>query len=148
MDALDHKMLAILSADGRISITDLADELPLSISATRDRLKRLEASGAIDGFSVRVNAAALGRTIEALVDVRLGPSILTADAESQIRAMTPVVDAMHLSGRFDMQLYVVARDVAELDHLLTQLREDVGAEETNSRLVLRTLEGFPRNPLG
>jgi len=146
MDALDHKMLAILSVDGRISITDLADELPLSISATRDRLKRLEASGAIDGFSVRINAAGLGRTIEALVDVRLGPSILTADAEEQIRAMTPVVDAMHLTGRFDMQLYVVARDVAELDHLLTQLREDVGAEETNSRLVLRTLEGFPRNP--
>lgn len=147
MDALDHKMLAILSVDGRISITDLADELPLSISATRDRMKRLEASGAIDGFSVRVNAAAMGRTIEALVDVRLGPSILAADAESHIRAMTPVVDAMHLSGRFDMQLYVVARDVAELDQLLTQLREDVGAEETNSRLVLRTLEGFPRNAL-
>ncbi len=148
MDALDHKMLSLLAGDGRMSITDLADELPLSISATRDRLKRLEASGVIDGFGVRVNAAALGRTIEALVDVRLGPSILTADAESSIRAMDAVVDAMHLTGRFDMQLYVVARDVAELDHLLTRLREDVGAEETNSRLVLRTLDGFPRTPTG
>ncbi len=141
-------MLSLLSTDGRMSITDLAEELPLSISATRERLRRLESTGVIDGFGIRINAAAIGRTIEALVDVRLGPSVLTADAESQILAMESVVDAMHLTGRFDMQLYVVARDVAELDDLLTQLRENVGVEETNSRLVLRTLDGFPRTPIG
>lgn len=129
-----------------MSLTDLAEELPLSISATRDRMKRLQATGVIEGFRVKVNPTAIGRPIAALVDVRLGPSILTAEAEAAITAMGSVVDAAHLTGRFDMQLNVVVRDVAELDQLLTRLREEVGAEETNSRLVLRTLPDFPRTP--
>lgn len=148
MDTLDRKMLSLLTIDGRMSITDLADELPLSISATRERLRRLESTGVIEGFGVRLNSAAIGRTIEALVDVRLGPSTLTADVETHILAMEPVVNAMHLTGRFDMQLQVVAADVSELDDLLTALREEAGAEETNTRLVLRSLDGFPRTFVG
>ena len=146
MDALDRKITALLAEDGRMSITDLADLLPLSISATRERLRRLETSGVIDGYSARINPSALGRSIEALVDVRLAQSTTTEQAESSVADMSAVVHAMHVTGRFDMLLRVVAADVGELDTLLTQLREEAGAEETNTRLVLRTLDQFPRAP--
>ena len=58
-----------------------------------------------------------------------------------IRAL---LDAVHLTGRFDVQLRVMARDVAELDTMLAKLKDEIGAEETNTRLVLRSLDGFPR----
>jgi DNA-binding Lrp family transcriptional regulator len=55
-----------------------------------------------------------------------------------------VINAVHLTGPFDMQLRVAARDVAELNELLQALKDDLGAAETNTRLVLNTVEGFPR----
>lgn len=144
MDALDRKIIVEMQNDGRISVTDLAELLPLSVSATRERLRRLESSGIIAGFTVQVDPAAVGRTIEALVDVRVRPEIDTTDLEENVRRLDSVVDALQLTGRFDMQLHVMATDVAELDELLTQLKDVVGAEETNTRLVLRTIDGFPR----
>ncbi|MFW2381628.1 MAG: Lrp/AsnC family transcriptional regulator [Acidimicrobiales bacterium] len=146
MDALDRKIVAYLQTDGRMSVTDLADLLPLSISATRDRLRKLEDSGVIDGFTIKINPAAIGRTIEALIDVRIDHRADTVDVESQILSLPSVVDAMHLTGRYDIQLQVAARDVAELDDVLGQLKDLIGAEETNTRLILRTLDGFPRPP--
>ncbi len=146
MDDLDRKIVTILQDDGRMSVTELADLLPLSISATRDRLRKLEEGGIIDGFTIKINPAAIGRTIEALIDVRIDHRVDNDDIESQIVALPSVVNAMHLTGRYDIQLHVAARDVAELDHLLGQLKDMVGAEETNTRLILRTLEGFPRTP--
>jgi len=94
-----------------------------------------------------LNLAALDRSIEALVDVRLSPSKSTDDVDKVIAKMPAVIQAMHLTGRFDMQLHVVTADVSTLDKLLTELREHAGAEETNTRLVLRELDGFPRPPL-
>lgn len=146
MDAVDREILAILQEDGRITATDLAKRIRLSLSATSERLRQLQASGAIRRFAAIIEPAAVGRTIEALVDVRLGPGMTTGNDEldAAIADFPSVIDAVHLTGRFDTQLRVAARDVAELDELLVQIKERLGAEETNTRLVLRTIAGFPR----
>ena len=144
MDTLDRKIIGELQADGRISVTELAERLPLSLSATSERLKRLTDSGVITGFHARIDPELAGRTIEALVDVRLAPSTYTTEPVFDDPVFDGVVDAVHLTGRFDVQLRVMARDVAELDTMLAKLKDEIGAEETNTRLVLRSLDGFPR----
>ena len=85
--------------------------------------------------------------IEALVDVRLAPGTRQTILDETLQGFPAIVDATHLTGRFDTQLRVACADVAELDRLLIALKEDLGAEETNTRLVLRTIEGFPRSAL-
>ena len=144
MDALDRKIIGELQQDGRISVTELADRLPLSLSATSERLRRLLESDVITGFSATVDPAAVGRTIEALVDVRFGPGGYAPDLDFSAGPVAGVIDAVHLTGRFDMQLRVAARDVAELDQILESLKDDMQAEETNTRLILRNIDGFPR----
>ena len=144
VDTLDRKIIGELQADGRISVTELAERLPLSLSATSERLKRLTDSGVITGFHARIDPELAGRTIEALVDVRLAPSTYTTEPVFDDPVFDGVVDAVHLTGRFDVQLRVMARDVAELDTMLAKLKDEIGAEETNTRLVLRSLDGFPR----
>ncbi|MEM8709110.1 MAG: Lrp/AsnC family transcriptional regulator [Actinomycetota bacterium] len=144
MDQLDRKIIGELQQDGRISVTELAERLPLSLSATSERLKRLLDSEVITGFHARIDPELAGRSIEALVDVRLGPGAYARDPDFADPAFEGVIDAMHLTGRFDVQLHVMTSDVAELDRLLEKLKDEMGAEETNTRLVLRQLEGFPR----
>ena len=149
MDQTDRKILAILQDDGRITATDLAKQIQLSVSATSDRLRQLQTTGVIRHFSAIVDPTRVGRPIEALVDIRVGPNEARPwpELDQIILSFPSVIDATHLTGRFDTQLRVATKDVAELDTLLTKIKDELGAEETNTRLVLRTVQGFPRSPL-
>lgn len=146
MDATDQKIVGILQHDGRISLSDLAEQIPLSPSATSERLKRLTKAGVIEGFYARVSAEAIGRPIKALIDIRLQPNSGYTHGDDWLQAQPAVTDAVHRTGRFDLQLTVATRDVHELDQLLGELKEHMKAEETNTTLVLRQLVGFPRAP--
>lgn len=116
----------------------------MSLSATTERLRRLQSSGVISGFTITVDGDAVGRPIEALIDVRLASGTYSGVLDDRLHEVPAVIDAVHLTGRFDTQVRVAARDVAELDQILETLKEQLGAEETNTRLVLRTIGGFPR----
>ncbi len=146
MDSIDRQIIGKLQQDGRISVADLAESVNLGSSATSERLRRLRSSGVIRRFSIELDAAAIGRTIEAIVDVRFSSSY-DPDVDFDLPAFAPVIDAMHLTGPFDLQLRVMCTSVTELDDLLVALKDAHGAVETNTRLVLRTLDGFPRHPL-
>lgn len=147
MDDIDRRIIAELQTDGRMSATELSDRIALSLSATSERLRRLQATGVISGFTVLVDPNAAGRPIQALVDVRLPTAGRYAGGVEGLLADIPaVVDAVHLTGPFDTQLRVAATDVGELDQLLERLKDDFGVQETNTRLILRTIEGFPRPP--
>ena len=102
-------------------------------------------SGLIERFTVVIDQALAGRTLEAIVDVRLLPTVDSLFVDDAIADLDPVVDAVHVTGRYGYQLRIAARDVAELDELLTRLKDDLGAEETNTTLILRTMDGFPRS---
>jgi DNA-binding Lrp family transcriptional regulator len=71
MDDVDRKMLAELQRDGRLTLTELAERVRLSVSPCHRRLRTLERSGAITGYHARLDASTLGLTFEALVFVTM-----------------------------------------------------------------------------
>ena len=71
MDVVDRKILAVLQEDGRLTITELAAQVGLSVSPCHRRLRDLERSGAIRGYRAVVNGEALGLTFEALVFITM-----------------------------------------------------------------------------
>ncbi len=147
MDTIDRRIIVELQTDGRMSLTELSDRIALSLSATGERLRRLRSTGVISGFTVLVDPDAAGRPIQALVDVRFPAAGTYAGGIHELLAELPaVVDAVHLTGPFDTQLRIAATDVGELDQLLARLKDDFGVQETNTRLILRTINGFPRPP--
>lgn len=144
VDAIDRKIIGELISDARISVTDLAARVHLSVSATSDRLRRLTGSGLVRRFTIDIEPSAAGRPIEAVIDLRLPPDVDLAHLEERLADLESIVNAAHMTGSFDMQLRVATADIAELDKLLTTLKDELGAVETNTRLVLRTVSGFPR----
>lgn len=147
MDEIDRKMLELLVADGRTSVTDLADAVHLSLSAASQRLRRLQESGAIERFTVRLGGPATGRPVEALVDLQLSPGSPWEGIDDALRRHADVVDAVHLTGGFDYQVRVRSRSIEDLDNLLRWLKESMGVRETSTRIVLHTVEGFPREAI-
>jgi len=74
MDAVDRKILAELQNDGRLTITDLAARVGLSVSPCHRRLRELERAGVIRGYRAIVDPKAVGLTFEALLFVTNGNS--------------------------------------------------------------------------
>lgn len=53
---------------------------------------------------------------------------------------------MHLTGPFDYQIRVRTATIDDLDQLLQRLKEQLGVRSTSTRVVLHTVDGFPREP--
>src|SRR5690242_1834593 len=100
VDALDRKILAHVQADGRLTITELADRVQLSVSRVQRRLRELERTGVIRGYRAVVDAAAIGFGFEALVFAKLRIESME-DFDRALVDVPNVVEAQRLFGSPD-----------------------------------------------
>ncbi len=141
MDAIDRTILGELIRDGRLSFRDLAARVSLSPTATAERVRRLTETGVIAGFHAEINLVALGRPLQAFIDVRLTPGADHHELEAGLLSLPAVLSGTHVAGRWDYTLTVACRDVAELDELVMSLPRGYGVVESDTRLRLRELAG-------
>ena len=142
MDVIDRKILAALQEDGRLSVTDLAGRVGLSVSPCHRRLRELERAGAIRGYRAVVDADALGLSFEALVFVTMGREdrdTLIA-FEAGVAAIPQVVQAQRLFGDPDYLLRIVTADLAAYQRLQDdQLTSLPGVQRMTSTLVMKRI---------
>ncbi|UVJ41338.1 Lrp/AsnC family transcriptional regulator [Arthrobacter sp. CJ23] len=142
MDNVDRKILAELQNDGRISLTELADRVNLSLSPCHRRLRALEESGAISGYRAQLDANALGLGFDALVFVTMRDAIRdTVEAFEQAVATIPnVLRAQRLFGTPDYLLEVVARDLPAFQRLYDERISTLpGVQQLSSTLVMKSV---------
>jgi Lrp/AsnC family leucine-responsive transcriptional regulator len=140
MDKIDLKMLDLLVRDGRASFRELGDAVKLSSNAAAERYRRLVADGAIRHVRARVNSAALGRSLEVQIDVKLRPNISAERFEAALRKLPQVTGATLMTGSFDYAVRVACADRDDLVRVTETLRGAAGAQETYSRLILREID--------
>lgn len=140
MDAVDRKILAELQNDGRLTITDLAARVGLSVSPCHRRLRELERAGVIRGYRAIVDPKAVGLTFEALlfVTMRQEDRDTLLGFEAALAAIPNVVQAQRLFGDPDYLLRIVTADLAAYQ----QLEDDTlaalpGVQRLNSTLVMK-----------
>ncbi len=145
LDDLDRRILGLLTTDGRMSWRELGDAVGLSANATADRVRRLERDGVIVGYRAELDPGRVGRPIEAAVEVRRRDDIGPATLEAGLRDRPEILDAVHLTGAWDYLIRVQVPDPAGLDRVVTELKAELGASQTETRVVLRRVDGFPRD---
>lgn len=137
MDDLDRSMLALLGADARISVATLARRLKVARSTVQARLERLETSGVIAGYTVKLGEAARQGRIRATVLLSIEPRA-QANILSRLKSV-PEVERVHTtSGRVDFLLQVSAPTTAVLDGILDQIGEMTGVKSSESLIHLST----------
>lgn len=139
LDETDRAIVGHLMTNARMSYRELGEHVALSANATAERVRRLQESGVIAGFRAVVNPAAAGRTLVALVDVRLAGASEDERFERLVDSLEAVTDAAHVTGRFDYQLRVVCRDPTDLDAIIRLLKTKGGVAATDTRIALRTV---------
>ncbi|MEU3949431.1 Lrp/AsnC family transcriptional regulator [Streptomyces sp. NPDC029526] len=142
MDDMDRKILAELQLDGRLTVTELAARVRLSVSPCHRRLRELERSGAISGYRAVVDPAAVGLTFEALVFVsmRQEDRETVREFEQAVSEVPEVLEAQRLFGEPDYLLRVVAADLSAYQRLYDErLTTLPGVQRLTSTLVMKHL---------
>jgi Lrp/AsnC family leucine-responsive transcriptional regulator len=113
LDRTDRKILDIVSADARISMTELARRVSLSKTPVLARLKRLEEQGVIQGYAAQVDPVRLGLDHVAFVEVKLTDTREKAlSAFNKAVAGVPEIEECHMiAGAFDYLLKVRTSDM-------------------------------------
>ncbi|MFE7112858.1 Lrp/AsnC family transcriptional regulator [Streptomyces sp. NPDC057575] len=142
MDAMDRKILTELQLDGRLTVTELAARVQLSVSPCHRRLRDLEREGAIRGYRAVVDPGAVGLNFEALVFATLRwetPDTVTAFEEA-VSAVPHVIQAQRLFGEPDYLLRVATSDLAAFQQLYDQqLARLPGVQRLTSTLVMKNV---------
>lgn len=140
LDEIDRRLVALLRADGRRSVNDLADEAGISRANAYRRLARLRADGVITGFTARVDHRRLGVGLAALIAV-------SADQRSwrelvaELRALPGVQYVALTAGSFDFVVLVRVPDVETLrDVVLERLHASAGVRSTETMFLLDEFE--------
>jgi DNA-binding Lrp family transcriptional regulator len=142
MDDVDRRILAELQRDGRLTLTELAERVSLSVSPCHRRLRILERSGAIAGYHAQLDAGVLGLAFEALVFVtmRYEDHETIAAFELAVGEIPNVLQAQRLFGDPDYLLRVVTRDLAAYRELYDdRLATLPGVQRLSSTLVMKNV---------
>ena len=142
MDALDRKILIALQADGRLSVTDLAEQVGLSPTPCARRMARMEAEGIITGYTARVDAAKLGYGITVFVFVELERQSqkTVQDFERAVKRFREVMECHLMTGSRDILLKIATSDLTAFDAFLEDsLLRVPGIRSTRSSFSLRTM---------
>jgi DNA-binding Lrp family transcriptional regulator len=137
MDDLDEHLLARLRDNARAPVAELARALGLSRTTVQSRLAKLERTGVIAGYAVRLAGAYEGARVHAFVMLTVEPKQAAA-VTSGLKRLPGVRRLQSVSGPFDMIATVEAAGVAEMDAVIDEIGAMKGVERTNTSLVLST----------
>lgn len=143
LDSFDIQILRALRSDGRLSVQNLSELIGLSPTPTARRLKRLEETGIIKGYSALIDEVALGYTVTVFVSVQLDRQVddALASFEAAIDAFPEVVDCWLMTGNRDYMMRVVTADLREFEHFLVQqLTKVPGVSTIESSIPLRRVK--------
>jgi len=142
VDGIDQKILALLQEDGRLTLTELASRVGLSVSPCHRRLRELERNGVIRGYRAVVDAESLGLMFEVLafVTMRQEDRDTLLAFEERLAAIPEVLQAERLFGDPDYLLRILTTDLAAYqvleDEHLTALP---GVARITSTLVMKRI---------
>ncbi|MBB3280092.1 transcriptional regulator, AsnC family [Mitsuaria sp. PDC51] len=135
MDTLDHQLIALLRQDARASIATLAHKLKVSRGTVTNRLTRLEDSGQIVGYTVRLRADVAQPHITAWMSIAVEGN-RTREVVGILLGEPGVAGLFDTNGRWDLLAELRADNLSELAEILERVRliKGIGATETSIHL--------------
>jgi len=132
----DESLIGLLKINAREPVASLARKLGVSRSTVQDRLKRLETSGVIAGYQVRLNNKN-SSGLQAFVEITVEPALL-AGVLGELKSIANIETIHTVSGKFDLIAVVRASTAELIDELLDKIGTIAGISRTSSAIILST----------
>ena len=139
LDKKDQGLLAMLRADARTSVVDLANRLGVSRATVQNRMRRLEENGVILGYTIAMGSAVEKPAVRALMLVR-AESAQEANVISSLRGDPQVTAVHHTTGRWDLIAEIQTDSLSSFNKIVGALRLIDGVKATETNLLLDSYE--------
>ncbi|MES2847248.1 MAG: Lrp/AsnC family transcriptional regulator [Pseudomonadota bacterium] len=137
MDELDRGIIGLLGADARMSVATLARRLKVARSTIQARLERLESTGIIAGYTVKLGENARQGRLRTSVLLTIEPRA-QAGILQRLKSISEVERVFTTSGRFDLLMQIAAPNTQVLDQVLDQIGAMTGVKSSESLIHLST----------
>ena len=143
LDKFDLAILSVLQRDARASLQEISSLVGLSSTPCWSRIKRMEKDGVIQGYTVRIDPAAIGFSETVIVQVTLESHTDETLFEfgKALEDIPEVLEAYLVSGDYDYYIRIAVRDTRDYERLLRErLYRIPGIRHSKSSFVLRRLK--------
>jgi DNA-binding Lrp family transcriptional regulator len=151
LDAIDRRIVAILLAEGRITNQALSERVGLSARPCLERVRKLEASGLIQGYGARLAPELAGHAIVAFAQISLRDHSVgrRERVEKVLKACPDVAEVQVVSGEADYLARIVAGSLAAYEELTGAWLADsqLGIARIATTFALKALKEFEGYPL-
>lgn len=143
LDNIDHKLLEILQANGKITNAQLSKDVGLSPAPTLERVKKLEQTGIIQSYHAQVNREKVGLGVMTFVQVTLKghqKSIIETFTQ-KINSVPEIMECFHVTGSCDFLLKVIAMDINHYQQLIMDTINEIEVvAATQTMVVLNSIK--------
>ena len=139
----DLDIISVLQENARSSLQEISAKVGLSSTPCWNRIKKMEAEGIIQGYTVRVDPSLLGYRESVIVQVTLDnhSDETLFEFGRQLENIPEVLEASLVSGDYDYDIRIAVKDTRDYERLLREsLYQIPGIRHTKSTFVLRTLK--------
>ncbi|SHF51081.1 transcriptional regulator, AsnC family [Marinomonas polaris DSM 16579] len=134
MDKTNWKLLKLLEQNGRLTYAELGKLVHLTAPAVAERVRKLEESGVITGYSVQVNLEKAGIPITALVECQVYRT-KEREFKALVMGLDEVIECYNVTGPYAFVLKVGVKSMSKLDALLERL---IDLSDTNTMMIMTT----------
>jgi DNA-binding Lrp family transcriptional regulator len=146
IDELDARLIAVMAAEPRIGLMEVARRLGVARGTVQARLARLEERGVVVGFGPEIDPAAVGYPLLAFVFLEITQGRL-AEAVRVLDATPEVLEAHATSGPRDLLVRIVARDTEQLQEIVNRLLTTAAIRRSTSYIALSRQIPYRTGPL-
>jgi Lrp/AsnC family transcriptional regulator, leucine-responsive regulatory protein len=137
VEEIDRRIVSLLSQDGRISFTELSRRTGLSVSATHQRVRRLERRGVIKGYTANIDPAGAGLPLTAFISIKPFDPSAPDDAPEKLAHLSEIEACHSVAGDENYILKVRVANPGALEDLLQKIRA-AALVSTRTTIVLST----------
>lgn len=122
LDKIDLAILEILQENSKLGMKEIASQVGLTVTPTYERIKRLEKSGIIEGYGIRLNKKKVGKGLQVfcLVSLKEHNLNLLEVFEKKIASLDEVATCHHIAGDYDYAMFIEVADMDEYETFLKQ----------------------------
>ena len=136
IDKTDEKIISILKMDARKAFVEIAQEVGLSESAVRRRVKNLVDNGTIKKFTIEMGVT---NKTSAITLISVSPSTDTSKVSEKLKSLKGVDVVYEITGQYDIVAIVSAPTITEINKCIDDVRRIDGVDDTNTVIILRTI---------
>ena len=137
MDTLDQQLLALLRQDARASVATLAIKLKVSRGTVSNRITKLEDTGVINGYTVRLRPDTVPDQITAWMSITVEGN-RTREVISMLLGEPGVTGLFDTNGRWDLLAELRSPNLSGLAEVLERVRLFKGTAATETSIHLQS----------